>query len=277
MKKEIQKGFTLIEMLVVVLTIAIIALALIPVVTQRVEKARIATARTEVKELAMAEDSCAITTGFYVPLQVLDDIKFHKDLNDDSLDREPFLRTYTTRPPVVTILLINPFYQYIEWDPVAKTTTINANPVQEDMVNQTDESQIYRRWDGSYTSYAKTLLNLVFPSENTSLIYDSNFDYPLDPWNVPYRFFSPIGIIGTYAYTNETDLEQILMTIDYNSGYNFSDGKITTNLLNYTNGRWAIVSPGPNRRFISTNDQYDDIVHFFGLAVHETNYFVRRF
>ncbi len=240
-------GLTLTELLVVVAIIGIIALALIPAITQRTENARIATARAEVKELAMAEDTCAITTGYYIPLQVLDDIKFSRYVTDDSLDNESS-----------TVFLIDPFFIYIESDGTTNT------PTQTNLVNEDEEDRIYAQWDGPYTSFVKTLLSYE-PDADTS------FDYPLDPWKIPYRFFSPIGIIGSGADTTTNDLSAI------RSNTSFSDGRITTDLPDYSRGRWMIMSLGRNQEFDDPDNLNDDIVHSFGLVVHETNYFVRRF
>jgi len=248
MKRKI--GLTLTELLVVVAIIGIISLALIPALTQRTENARVATARQEVKELAMAEDSCAITTGYYLPLQLLDDIKRSTRTDDDSLNNEPG-----------SILLIDPFYTYID------NQGIYHIPAQESLPNSNyDQYRIYTQWSGPYTSFVKTLLNFVDSPT------DSSFDFPLDPWNIPYRFFSPIGIIGDGADTEETDLTVI------SNNAAFSNGRITLDIPDYARGRWLIVSLGRNRKFDDPdNSSNDDIVHAFGLVIHETNYLVWRF
>jgi len=245
-------GLTLTELLVVVAIIGIISLALIPAITQRTENARVATARQEVKELAMAEDSCAITTGYYVPLQLLDNIKLSNEARDDSLNYETEVR-----------YLIDPFYVYI------KASGYNQPGTNQEIFNRSNYNhKIFTQWYGPYTSFVKTILKFVDVDPRPF----SRRDYPLDPWDIPYRFFSPIGIIGNNANTTEKNLTNIFN----NSG--FSDGYVTLNLNDRYSGRWMIVSFGRNQEInYPTDVNNDDIVHAFGLVVHETNYFVRRF
>jgi len=247
MKRKI--GLTLTELLVVVAIIGIISLALIPALTQRTENARVATARQEVKELAMAEDSCAITTGYYLPLQLLDDIKRSTRVEDDSLNNE-----------IDSIFLIDPFYTYID------NLGNYSIPTQELLpTSNYNQYRIYTQWSGPYTSFVKTLLNYVPQAMERR-------DFPLDPWNTPYRFFSPIGIIGDGADTEETDLTVI------SNNAAFSNGRITLDIPDYARGRWLIVSLGRNRQFDDPDNlSSDDIVHAFGLVIHETNYLVWRF
>lgn len=251
MKRKI--GLTLTELLVVVAIIIIITLALIPAVTQRTERARVATARREVKELAMAEDSCAIATGYYIPLQLLDNIKRSTDIDDDALNNE-----------VDTIFLIDPFFEYIDNDGNRHLPGYRPGTDQLELpTSNFNQYRIYRQWDGPYSSFVKDLLTFV-PSAPTRR------DFPLDPWNIPYRFFSPIGIIGSGAATNEKDLTVI------SSNTAFSDGRITQNLPNYSRGKWLIMSPGRNQEF-SNNPDNDDIIHYFGVVIQESNYLIKAF
>src|SRR5678816_3845545 len=83
-------GVTLTELLVVLLIIAILATIAVPVYLNRVEEARVRTAQAEVSEIAKGEDMVAATHGFYVPLQMLDDVIQPETTNgsDDSIDRE---------------------------------------------------------------------------------------------------------------------------------------------------------------------------------------------
>jgi len=247
-----QRGLTLTELLVVVVIIVIIALALIPAVTQRTERARVATARQEVKELAMAEDACAITTGYYLPLQLLDDIKLSNRPVDDSLNLENDL-----------IYLIDPYFVYID------ASGNYIDPPSQDELPQSDHNhRIFINWNGPYLSFVKTVLDIADVDKRSF----ASRDFPLDPWNIPYRFFSPIGIIGSNADTTEKNLVNIIN----NSG--FSDGDVTQDWNDRYSGRWMIISLGKNQEINYPNDNdYDDIVHAFGLVVHETNYFVRRF
>ena len=63
--KHLGRGFTLIELLVVIAIIAILAGLLLPVLSGVKEKARIALAKTEVKNLAAAISSYQAQYGIY--------------------------------------------------------------------------------------------------------------------------------------------------------------------------------------------------------------------
>src|SRR5262245_24954443 len=69
-----QRGVTLTELLVVLVIISILSTIAVPVYINHAERGRIATAQSEVKTIAEAEDACGSFHSFYVPLQVLDDI-----------------------------------------------------------------------------------------------------------------------------------------------------------------------------------------------------------
>jgi hypothetical protein len=94
---------------------------------------------------------------------------------------------------------------------------------------------------------------------------DRRHDYPVDPWGIPYRMYSAIGIVGTNATSSS----------NYNSD-GFSDGNLTQNEDRFD--RFAIVSFGPDG--ISDEDALksataplDDIVRYFGAVVGETVYY----
>jgi len=53
-KKQDMKGFTLMEMAIVLATIAILAAILTPIITSYVDRARLNAARTDVKNIAAA-------------------------------------------------------------------------------------------------------------------------------------------------------------------------------------------------------------------------------
>src|SRR3990170_2792993 len=78
-----QGGVTLTELLVVLLIISLLSTIAIPVYVTRAENAKVNTARQETREIAQAEEQCAIIHGFYVPLQILD------DLITDNATRQP--------------------------------------------------------------------------------------------------------------------------------------------------------------------------------------------
>lgn len=69
-----QEGGIVVETLIVLAVIALLILIAIPVYLDRAEDAKMAQAQAEVLALAEAEQTVARVHGFYVPLQMLDDL-----------------------------------------------------------------------------------------------------------------------------------------------------------------------------------------------------------
>ena len=67
-------GVTLTELLVVLVIVALMATLAVPVAINRAQQSKVTAARADAKMLAEAEEICAMIHGFYVPLQVLDDV-----------------------------------------------------------------------------------------------------------------------------------------------------------------------------------------------------------
>lgn len=98
---------------------------------------------------------------------------------------------------------------------------------------------------------------------------DQRNDFPLDPWGQPYRFFSPIGVIGTGAGQEAIDDPENL------SSTSFGDGALTTVEDHFD--RYAVMSTGRDTRFDDqlTLIEGDDIVHLFSVVGFETGSLVR--
>jgi prepilin-type N-terminal cleavage/methylation domain-containing protein len=67
-------GFTILEVLIAVIIIAILASILIPTLGRRSEDARLKVCQQELREIANAEERAAIDNGYYFRLYVLDDV-----------------------------------------------------------------------------------------------------------------------------------------------------------------------------------------------------------
>lgn len=65
------RGFSIIELLIAIIIIGILVAVLIPIINNRTEQARIATARQDLKELANAQTYVAIDTAYYTRLFLL--------------------------------------------------------------------------------------------------------------------------------------------------------------------------------------------------------------
>jgi prepilin-type N-terminal cleavage/methylation domain-containing protein len=67
-------GFSIMEVLVAVMIIGVLAVILVPVLTSRAREARVAACESELRELAEAQKSVAIQTGYFLRLYALDDL-----------------------------------------------------------------------------------------------------------------------------------------------------------------------------------------------------------
>ncbi len=238
-------GFTLTELLVVIVIISILSTIALPVYVSRAEDARIAAAKAEVKELALAEEQVAIHHGFYVPLQLLDDIAGGQgvaDINstDDAIGNESTtIRLIDVNQPIDRLDINQPT--------LADTDLIRVRRLIED-------------WQGPFMSFQRVNIgdsDTRDPDQlNPTLI---QYDHPLDPWGQPYRFYSPVGIIGSNALT--------AFRPDEWSSADFSDGTVTNTDDRFD--RFAIVSYGPDSvpgDYVLGNVS-DDIFYEFGSIV----------
>jgi Tfp pilus assembly protein PilE len=241
---------------VVVVIITIIALLAVPVYMGKAESARISTAQTECRELAEAEEACYNQHGYYVPLQVLNDLPLYLG--------EPFPANYIDQE--YSIYVIDP-YQLANGYINIPAVNYQMNPTTAN-TNQRVRNLIIN-WQGPFLNPQRVYKNLVNVASTGAVnAPDSTvlLDYPLDPWGNPYRFYSPYGIIGTNAIsTNPTD---------YNTPI-FSDGLPTYTDAGHKFDRFAIVSFGPN----GVSDTYtnpslinhDDIYYTFSVVPSTTN------
>jgi prepilin-type N-terminal cleavage/methylation domain-containing protein len=245
------RGLTLTELLVVMLIIGLLSSIAVPVYINRMEDARVRLAMAECREIAMAEEQCAMIHGFYVPFQVLDDLPHPPNLSlqGDTIRNEPN----------GTILLINPLIRPEDQsgNQLVLGTSSN-NPRVRDMINH---------WAGPFINYQRVYTGNQDPKDpNFINTTEVRLDFPLDPWGQPYRFYSPLGIIGSNALnTNLTNLT-----------YSFSDGALTTNDdRNFQ--RYAVVSFGrdnlPETATVGPNR--DDVIYFFGVTGVESEFGLR--
>lgn len=250
-KKLVQRtGVTLTELLVVLVIISILSTIAVPVYTQHSERARRATAITEAREIAMAQETVGALHGFYVPLQLLDDLPGGVLANDvQSTGEEDAIGEESGSINVVDF----------------KQNFFDLNSGQPQLNDFSTDSRIDRllnEWDGPYMTFQRYYVN---PSSNnpTQDGTTARGDFPLDPWGNPYRFFSPIGLIGSSA---NDPLRQISLST-------FSDGTVTTQ--DDVFDRYAIVSYGPDGDspgssntgiggILDEND--DDIYYLFGTV-----------
>lgn len=231
-------GFTLTEMLVVMVIVGLLATIAIPVYINRMEESRVKLAQGECKQIAEAEDQCALVHGFYVPFLLLNALP-HPQGQTRNGD------TIRNQPNASSIFLINPL--------IRPDYQIGTQPTLNDGINNTNPrvAQMVNYWEGPFLN-----LHRVYIPPGLDIVNNYNYlDFPLDPWGNPYLFYSAIGIIGQYLNTgNFTNL-----TI------NFSNGLLSnTDRRNYID-RYAVVSYGHDGLPNTVSPLvFDDVIYLFG-------------
>lgn len=227
-------GGIVVDTLVVVAIIALLAIIAVPVYNNRDKAAKINRATDEVLALAQAESEVARLYGFYVPLQVLDDLPIKpatRTQRTDDLGNEPD-----------SIRLIDA-----------------ANPQASQLSLKSDDPRVknlIENWHGPFLESKRVHMATTDSSFDPDKVSGSSMarDYPLDPWGNPYRFYSPVGIIGSKA------MDASALDSD-----TFSDG-----VVGATDDRFetfAIVSFGPDGKSSTQSSdpekENDDIIYLF--------------
>jgi prepilin-type N-terminal cleavage/methylation domain-containing protein len=240
-------GVTLTELLVVLAIIGLLATIAIPVYVQRTEEAKVRTTQQEVREIAKAEEMVAMIHGFYVPIQMLDDVAV-----------DPTRRTTRTddlQNETDTIYLIDPFVNV--FDQIAGNP---AQPLLQDRDLDQRVHKLYYFWQGPFLNPTRVWIGDEASAEPDQLSEDLiRHDHPLDPWGQPYRMYSPAGIVGSAA----TALDRS----SFNSP-SFSNGRLTTNDDRFD--RFAIVSYGRDNQSDGVSYTGDDIFYYFGILATES-------
>ncbi len=241
-----RRGVTLTELLVVLVIVSLLSAIIIPTASNRSLQAKIAVAKNETREIAQAEETCALTHGFYVPIHLLDNLNndvantlnLTNDILDD-LENEIETQTY----------IIDPFTSLNAQVGLNQLTLEDANTIPR-------VADLITNWSGPFVNFKNVYQD---PNVIGGGAVQVRRDYPLDPWGQPYRFYSPLGIIGTGADN--------LIPDNWSNDSTF-DGNIQRGLIIYELDRFAIVSYGPdmepNTLQESQNRTGDDIVYVFG-------------
>lgn len=253
-----RRAVTLTELLVVLVIISLLATLAVPVFVQKVQQARVAIARSETRSIADAVQAVAITHGFVVPLQVLDNVP---DQSATATDADDFRAGVYSSVRVIDAFV-----------PVA-----NQTGVQGTLGGTTNAkiSKMVTNWQGPFINY-KRVYNQNANSNNPGSLSREDLarDYPLDPWGRPYVLHSPIGVVGTYVHPTSASGNIDPTTYPDSVG----DGILTTT----EGGRFftfAVVSLGPNgysdgvTSSLSGTAPEDDIFYEFSPTVeNETAY-----
>jgi prepilin-type N-terminal cleavage/methylation domain-containing protein len=258
-------GVTLTELLAVLVIVAILATLAVPATTRRLHQSRVATARAETEALAKAEDAVGLTHGFYIPLQVLDNLAIDQTTRDNETDD---LQNEFGQNVFLIDLSVNPQTQLSGSQERLESNP--SNPRVREMVNN---------WAGPFINFHRYFIGEDFgsgssPTDQLSQTQVAR-DFPLDPWGYPYRLYSPLGITGSTLGTSGPITD--ITAIDTSS---FSNGLLTN--VDDRFDRFAVVSFGPDGESDRTTTSGgvsglpilgDDIIYEFGALIpqNETN------
>lgn len=251
-------GVTMIELLLVLIIVSLLSTLAVPTVIRHQRNARIATAKTEIRNLAMAEEMVAMHFDIYVPLQWLDDAPANPLTTVDDIDNEPRGTLVAGGALLVSTLL-------------PTSNQIGSQLDFETGIRRVD--RLVSEWEGPFIQFQRFWQKNNFPTDPQTL----RLDFPFDPWGNPYIFYSASGVIGEGAAAMAVS-DTPPLTADW-------DGSTTTGLERFSNGvlttqddrfdRYAIVSFGPdgirNSRLLSAGQPFgDDVIRFFGDVAPET-------
>jgi prepilin-type N-terminal cleavage/methylation domain-containing protein len=252
-----RQGFTLTELLVVLLIIGLLATLAVPVYIAKRQQAMITVAQAEVRALAEAEKQCQLIHGYFVPLQMLDDVipdsTISSTLPVDDLSEED-----------QNLYVIDPMQSLQDqMTDQLQIRSLDTNMRIYKMINE---------WAGPFLNPQRVLFAQDVKIDPNTDLDRYRLDVPLDPWGNPYRFYSPLGLVGTNA--DSTDLTEADSTSDWTD---FSDGRLTTTDGERMQGKYAIISYGPNGTTediqpTANTDDDDDIIYFFAAQYTESSF-----
>ena len=232
-----QRGFSILELIIAVIILAVLATILIPVLSNRTEQARISAAESDLERIGDALERAAVDTGYYPRIFMANDIlggngiHFPDEFNDPTADDGT--RDYENTG----------FFNNLDRLFLARgvdSTNPNAYDLVEPTQGQVLREQLLRNetafnWNGPYVNWRKDS-NRV---DLTGVVTAQPNGIPDDPWGNDYLLFVPDGLI----------LEPdgiVVPTVDFpiNQG-------VTTDPAVNTEGvfdRITLLSLGPNGR-----------------------------
>ena len=191
-------GFSIVELLIAVMIIAILALLLVPTVNRRAHEARLAAAQRELEAIATAEERVAADIGYYVRLFMLDDVARGDgrglgnaaDVHDGIGDEYKLNEYYRNSDR----LFFLPTDHHLLTD--QETENVLETVFKFEDAQNSGETNYTPVWSGPYyTIHRDESFPWVGPIINPNL-YQQNPGIPTDPWGRDYLLIMP-GEPGT--------------------------------------------------------------------------------
>lgn len=178
------RAVTLTELLVVLAIIALLATIAVPVYINQMQRARVAAAQMETRQIAEAMQQCAITHGFLVPIHILDNIPNRDTTNTGStasLDDFDNIVNKTNRR------LIDVTRPLSAQGGVGNQLNLGSTDTRVD--------RLIEGWQGPFLNPRR--VRYVGENVSTGNTGDLTEDLVIDPWGNPYRVYSDVGLLGS--------------------------------------------------------------------------------
>ena len=248
-----RRAVTLTELLVVLAIIALLATIAVPVYIQQLQRAKIAVAQVEVREIAEAMQHAAITHGFLVPIHVLNNIPDSSGNTSAALGTPAANRDDFNNLTQNDVFLVDISIPLVNQRGTSQLRLDSDNAKVRRMVTN---------WQGPFLNPKRIRYGGEDPSNPAAGVRLWE-DFVVDPWGNPYRVYSPFGLTGTDTRTPvqanfqvTRGMVDMAMTVGAPESARFD--------------RFAIVSYGPDGDTGYTNNpafQGDDIYYAFAVGV----------
>lgn len=252
-KLRSRRAVTLTELLVVLAIISLLATIAVPVYLSQIQRARLATAQAETREISEAIQQAAIIHGFIVPIHVLDNVP-NEVGNTGGSNRDDFDAMSGDTNYLIDI------YRLLD------DQSGSDQPKFGDSSTNVRVKNLIDKWQGPFLNAKRVR---YVGDNNGSSLGTYYQDLVVDPWGRPYRLYTDLGLVGSSGLPSSTNPDADLTL-------GMDDGRISSVEVNRFD-RFAVLSYGPDgiSGFTTSNvlEQGDDIYYEFNaLNGNESNY-----